>query len=369
MSMKAFIKSAVSISPQDTFRAESFQKESFRAESFLPEARLPERDFFLCQHPPYKEFINPAALRRMSPVIRMGLCSAIRSLEEAGADQTGAILVGSGLGCVRDTVKFLGQMIDNGEQLLNPTAFIQSTHNTVSGQIALHLGCREYNLTFSQKSLSFESALMDALMVLEQDKAENVLVGGLDELTEESYSLMRRAVCVRPWTEGDSRAGAAMTPGNGFVAGEGASFFTLGRKAGESTMARIEALRMINRPGSTAGMSRETGSFLEDHGLRPGDVDVLVTGRNGDVREEALYRAIEDGFPGSIHLSYKHLTGEYDTASAFGMFLGSKILQRQEIPSICRLNQVEKPRLNTLLQINQKSGKDLSLILLSALSP
>ena len=91
----------------------------------------------------------------MSPVIRMGLTASMVCMEKAGLEKPDAILVGSGLGCVRDTAKFLNQVIDNQELLLNPTAFIQSTHNTVSGQIALMLGCRAYNLTFSQNNHLF----------------------------------------------------------------------------------------------------------------------------------------------------------------------------------------------------------------------
>ncbi len=44
----------------------------------------------------------------------------------------GAIITGTALGCLEDTVTFLTRMIELNEELLPPTAFIQSTHNTVA---------------------------------------------------------------------------------------------------------------------------------------------------------------------------------------------------------------------------------------------
>ena len=349
--MKAFIESAVSISPQHTFGTGEF----------LSEPVEPENRWFFCSHPNYREFINPAALRRMSPVIRMGLCSAMRCLEEAGGNQPDAIIIGSGLGCIKDTVKFLKQMKENNEQLLNPTAFIQSTHNTVSGQIALQMGCRGYNLTFSQKSISFESALIDALMVLVQDQVPGILVGGLDEITEDSFELLVNAGCARPWIKGTTGSG------KGFIAGEGAAFFMLGADVTERSLAVLDEVRVICQPGGAAGMRKEIDRFLSDHQLGPEGVDILMTGRNGDTREDAIYTALEEGFSQSVILGYKHLTGEYDTASAFGMFLASKVLHHQVIPGATRLNDIEKSQINRILLVNQCRGRDLSLILLSAI--
>lgn len=50
-----------------------------------------------------------------------------------------AIITATGLGCLADTEKFMNALMDNREQMLNPTAFIQSTFNTVGAQLALLL--------------------------------------------------------------------------------------------------------------------------------------------------------------------------------------------------------------------------------------
>ena len=170
--MPIYINSAESISPQKTFHSGSF----------LSDIVTPDKDYFSCITPDYKEYINPRLLRRMSKMIRMGLATSKLCLDQAGIEQADAIVVGTGLGCVEDTFRFLKQIIDNDEKLLNPTSFIQSTHNTVSGQIALMLACQNYNMTFSQKSISFETALIDVIMLLKDKDAQHVLVGGIDEI-------------------------------------------------------------------------------------------------------------------------------------------------------------------------------------------
>ena len=87
--------------------------------------------------PPYKDYIPPAAIRRMSKSVKMGMVAASVALEQAHLTPQ-AIFVGTGMGCLQDSEKFLKTLLDNQEQHLTPTAFIQSTHNTVAGQIAIN---------------------------------------------------------------------------------------------------------------------------------------------------------------------------------------------------------------------------------------
>ncbi len=208
--MEGYINSAFSISPQDTFDLEDF---------FLNFKDVPvSTDFFECVSPDYKQYIDPRQLRRMSKVIRMGVACSKKALEKAGIVVPEGIHIGTGLGCLNDTDKFLAQITENNESLLNPTAFIQSTHNTVSGQIALNIACKNYNLTFSQAEVSFETALIDALLFLQQNNKQQVLVGGIDELIETSMSLMKKAGCVK--TENNV---------SGYIPGEGSSFFVVSK--------------------------------------------------------------------------------------------------------------------------------------------
>ena len=74
-------------------------------------------------------------------------------------EMPGGIIVGTAYGCLQDTEIFLTTMIEYNEEMFTPTAFIQSTHNTIGAQIGLMLQCHNYNNAFVHSGFSFESAL------------------------------------------------------------------------------------------------------------------------------------------------------------------------------------------------------------------
>ena len=174
-----YIHSAVSISAQNTFESEAVEMNLIFGKKV--EALYPN----------YKEFISPVALRRMATGVKMGVAAATKALQTANLQQPDAILTGTGMGCIEDTEKFLNALIANDEEFLTPTAFIKSTHNTVGAQIALGLKCNAHNNTYVHGALSFESALMDAQLMLRQKEATNILVGGVDELGTEIIDAIR----------------------------------------------------------------------------------------------------------------------------------------------------------------------------------
>jgi len=162
-------------------------------DTFLGNSQITCQPLLLAQEPDYKDYVPANMLRRMSHIIKMGIVAAKISLQQAELENVDAIITGTGLGCFEDTDKFLKTIIENNEQLLTPTSFIQSTHNTVAGQIALLIKCHNYNFTYTQQGLSFESALIDADMFLNENKNSNVLVGGLDEAIQPYYDLLVKA--------------------------------------------------------------------------------------------------------------------------------------------------------------------------------
>jgi 3-oxoacyl-[acyl-carrier-protein] synthase II len=349
--MPAYICSTEAISPQPTFSTGRLLAETVR----------PEGPYFTCLNPDYRLYIDPGSLRRMSKVIRMALTASRVCLENAGIDRPDAIIIGSGLGCVQDTARFLNQIIDHNEQLLNPTAFIQSTHNTVSGQIALMLACKAYNLTFSQKTISFESALLDAMMLLKEDGVSNLLVGGVDEIIEESFRLMVQSGCAKGTMEEEILNSTT----GGAVAGEGATFFVLSDVCAEGSLAQIDDLEIICRCRGFDPLKTRLESFLSRNGLSVKDIDLLVTGKNGDARFSGIYDRVSQLFAGSIVAGFKHLVGEYDTSSAFGTFLATKIIHENRVPGVVRMNGVSRGHLSRVLVFNYSRDQDFTFTLLS----
>lgn len=303
--MKAYIKGSSAITPQNTFEKENY----------LAPWREVSGGFMSVLSPNYRDFIDPKLSRRMSKIIKMSIATTKSALAEARIDMPGAVIVGTGLGCMADTEKFLREVITTAEGVLSPTAFIQSTHNTVAGQIALLLGCANYNFTYTNRGHSFENALMDALLLLTEGN-DNILVGGTEETTEMVFETFLEMGCVG---DGMERSDKAMM-------GEGASFFVISSE-GEVAIDSIATYTDI-LPGDA---ERAMGEFLEREGLNPSEIDVLVLGLNRDLSDPYYLRA-GAFFGGEIPVvRFKNVSGEYFTAAAYGMHLAVAMLEKQKI--------------------------------------
>lgn len=152
-----------------------------------------------------KLLIPDAGLRRrMSRVIKKAVTTAVECMSGVeNIDMLDAIITATGWGCLSDSERFLRNIIIEKEQLLNPTPFIQSTFNTVGGQIALlrHNHC--YNVTYVNRSHSFEDALLDCMMRIADGESENVLVGAFDEQTLSQHRIMERMGIFRKCNDGE----------------------------------------------------------------------------------------------------------------------------------------------------------------------
>jgi hypothetical protein len=151
---------------------------SFNEDKVFENLQIPE-DYLQLETVDYKAFIPPAALRRLSVVLKNSLCCA-HQLTTQYPNALDGIIIGTGLGCLNDTEKFLNTIYTSNTETLSPTAFIQSTHNTIAGQISLALQNHGYNMTHTQHCLSFETALADAMQLLNED-ANTLMVGAGEE--------------------------------------------------------------------------------------------------------------------------------------------------------------------------------------------
>ena len=349
---KIYINSLASISPQKTFDNTVF----------LDEISEYNETVIYALDPDYKQYIPPAAARRMAKGIKMGVAAASIALSEAGLENVDAIITGTGMGCMIDSEKFVGALIDNKEQYLTPTSFIQSTHNTVAGQIALGIQCKAYNFTYVHSSISFESALLDAQMQLESEEANHILVGGVEELGEHTTNVHRVINHIK--AEPIKLSNVLTSQTQGAVFSEGANFFVLSNIKNKSCCAELKAVEFFNTLPKEK-LSETIVSFLNNNGMNISEVDAVVLGNNGDVEFDHYYHELCRGiFNETQQLYYKHLAGENHTVSAFGLWLASRILKTQKIPQIVKINDIKDSGLNTVLCYNQYRGQDHSLLLL-----
>jgi 3-oxoacyl-(acyl-carrier-protein) synthase len=338
--MKAFINSIAIASPQNTFMQE------FPAEV----NGYPGTKYLKCIEPAYKDFLDPMVSRRMSRIVKTGVCVALGCLRKAGVDMPDAVIAGTGLGCLEDTEKFLGSIYTLQEHLLNPTPFINSTHNTIAGAIALAIKCHGYNATFTHRGFSFESALLDALMLAAENPQAAILAGAFDEITENTYDITKR---LGLWKN--------------TIPGEGVAFFLLSGKKQTSSMAQLSALQTLYNPGKENSVEAEMRHFILNAGLSIHDIDLVVMGTSGDPSTDVYYDFLADGlFKGKPVAGFKHLCGEYDTASSFALWMTAEVIHKQYLPAWSRVNEINPGKLKNILIYNHLRGINHAFYLLSS---
>lgn len=285
-----------------------------------------DRPHVRCIEPQFRDWLDPMATRRMSRIIKRAVVSSEVALAQAGLAAPGGIITGTGLGCVEDTEKFLNAMVRDGENYLQPTHFIQSTHNTISSQIAIRKQCTGYNNTHVQSGVSFESALLEASLLLGNSRADNILVGGHDEMTEAYFTLLRRTGLWR--SEVSDTLSVIGNKSKGTFAGEGSVTTVLAGTKCAGSYARLSGISICRHPQSIA---EALSDFLGRHGLGSRDIDTVLTGENGDIDNDAVYASVvAQLFPDKRPEHYKHICGEYFTATAFAVALAARRIKASE---------------------------------------
>lgn len=195
----------------------------------------------------YKELIPCANMRRrMSSILKKGVGVAMDCLKKADINIPDAIITASALGCLADSEKFLKSIIENNEQLLAPTPFIQSTFNTIGGQIAIITGAHGYNVTYSHRDYSFESALLDAITLLKDGIVENVLLGAADENTNTQLAICTRLGMYNKFNQ----------------AKDGVAFFMLSTKASKNPLAIIKSINIGNIKENEAELNSKYNAIV-----------------------------------------------------------------------------------------------------------
>ncbi|MDR1405569.1 MAG: beta-ketoacyl synthase chain length factor [Prevotellaceae bacterium] len=313
----------------------------------LPDAvALPEGNRRAAIEPDYKTLIPDSNIRRrMSRVVKMGVAAAMQCLSQTRR-QPGAIITATGLGCLADTERFMKSILENAEQLLNPTPFIQSTFNTIGAQTAIILNNTGYNITYVHHGFAFESALIDALMKIRDREAAQVLVESYDEHTDTSFEIMRRLAF---WRRGE-------------VCGEGVQCFMLSaqpRTSGDPLLKDV--LCVFGNDLQTLG--EKLHLFLRKHSLSPDNVDVLLSGRNGNGCEYAGYQFIEGFFKTAPVAVYKPFFGDYPTVSSMALWLAMRLTAQQQIPRWLCPGAACTKEIKRILIYNNYKGKNHSFLL------
>ncbi len=349
--MAVYLKASSMVSAQDTLNRSDMPENLVNAENSALKTRP-------CN---YKDYLPAASLRRMSRIVKFSLVSAFDCLNQLEDFTPDAIITSTGLGCLEDTITFLTQMHQNEEKLMNPSSFIGSTHNSIGGQIALLKKLRIPNLTHTQMEGSFESALIDAMMMLEDGEANNILVGGFDEITPETILLWKNMGCL---SENEvNRETLVNSTNKGIIPGEGAGFFALSKNKDQSSKVKLCGIRI--RHSYNGGLNVAVSEFLSEYDMKPGDIDLLILGVDGTPDTHTLLNLTNNDFENATVAAFKHLSGSFNTDTTFAFWLAGCAIVNGKIHPECCLKGANIRKFKHVLLVNSSKAGNFTFIYLN----
>lgn len=297
--------------------------------------------------PDFKQFVSAGDARRMGRLLKRAIATSVSALQDAGVEHPDAIITGTGFGSIENTELFLDQLVRQGEEMLKPTQFMQSTHNTVSSLIGIHTKSHGYNCTYSHKGLSFDSALYDAWLQMKLCRIGTALVGSHDEMSPIFSGFVRKAGYVR----------------DGEFASEAAVSVLLSKNEADAPMCTLQGVKILSQP-SDAQIQEALQQMLEEAGMTAKDIDACMTSKSGNAETDAQCAFIDALLPGVPQLQYKPVFGVGFSASALGFYASACCLKEGRVPACLTADGKELKGVRTMLLVNAVEDKHVSLILL-----
>jgi 3-oxoacyl-[acyl-carrier-protein] synthase II len=229
----------------------------------------------------------------------------------------------------------------------------------------LMLQCNNYNNAFVHRGFSFESALLDGMMLLKENEVENVLVGAIDEITNVSHTILNRMGLYKQTPT--INTSLYENSSKGTIAGEGAAFFLLANEHSENDYAKLDGLHTFYKPSGIGDITTQIERFLVLHAVIMDDIDLVIIGKNGDTTSDKIYDEVAQHiFTKSNTANYKNLCGEYPTSTAFALWLGASIIKFGSIPNTVDTNIKTGKQVKRILIYNHYQNTHHSLLLISA---
>lgn len=309
---------------------------------------------------PTYEGIPNSILRRMGKAVRISTGAAL-PLIKTGLTIDG-IIIGTANGGMEDCIKFMNQIVQYSEGLLTPGNFVQSTPNGLAAQIALLSNNKSYNITHVHRGLSFENALLDAILMLKDFPGNTYLLGAADEISTYNYNVDFLAGWYKKEIVSNRDLFSVNSPAS--IAGEGAAMFLV-NSSKTGSMAQIKAIQTFHSEDQEL-IKSHLSDFIRQHFPDKESPDLLITGENGDNRLLPFYLNAEELIEKETGvLRFKHLCGEYPTASSQAVWLGCHILATQTVPIVTIKKQPKLTPIKNILIYNNYKGLQHSFIALS----
>ncbi|NMC75325.1 MAG: beta-ketoacyl synthase [Geobacteraceae bacterium] len=205
------------------------------------------------------DFMSPLKARKFDRCSLFAVVAAGMALLDAGivpsafgAERVGIVL-GCGFGGIANSEEFLRGYFTRGSDGLVPMLFPNTVPNAPASNASIEHGLKGPNVTFVQRFCSAEAAFEMACRFLEEDRADIMLTGGVDELNPFMIRAFRDMGQLRRHGRGFSEGAGILVLEKGAVA----------RRRGCAIRASVGDIRTIGRlaPGrEEEGFARLIGT-------------------------------------------------------------------------------------------------------------
>jgi 3-oxoacyl-[acyl-carrier-protein] synthase II len=325
-------------------------------------------------HP--KDFIPASKIRRLDRASQFAIAASKLALADAQLsitrenDSSVGIVLGSGFCGLSSSEEFHRGQVLKGFLDLNPMLFPNTVPNAASSHVSIELGIRGVNCTLVQSFCTAEAAIVFACDQLRKGKADLILTGGVDELSE----FLFRGFSELRFLATDQGHGERSSPydrtRNGLVLGEGAGVLVVERE--EHARARGAKIygyllddslvgRSSNGDGSN-DIERSIRNILK--GKEDFPIDYLSgAGNSSKNLDELEVRGLKKAFPDRASQipvsSVKSMMGEAIASGGIRMVANILSLEHGFIPPTinylhpdpeCDLSYVVKKRLDRTIR-------------------
>jgi 3-oxoacyl-[acyl-carrier-protein] synthase II len=334
-------------------------------------------------HP--KDFIPTGKIRRLDRASQFAIAASKLAFADAqfsvtreNSSRVGVVL-GSGFCGLSSSEEFHRSQVLKGFLDLNPMLFPNTVPNAPSSYVSIELGIHGVNSTLVQSFCTAEAALVFACDQLRKGKADLILTGGVDELSE----FLFRGFSELHLLATDQGHGEKSCPydkmRNGLVLGEGSGILTIeNEEHARSRRARIygyiQGYSLVGRSSQEGGSEDLKRCIqLALRGREDVSVDYLSgAGNSSKVLDALESKGIKEAFPTqSLQVpvsSIKSMTGEAIASGGLRMVASLLSMENGFIPPT--INYLDPdPTCNLHYVINQRLDRKIETVLHLGISP
>jgi 3-oxoacyl-[acyl-carrier-protein] synthase II len=332
-----------------------------------------------------REFIPVSRLRKLDRASQMAIGASRLALEDAQLTITASnsceigIILGSGFCGLAHSEAFHRGQVLRGFLEMNPMLFPNTVPNAATGNVSIELGIKGVNSTVVQSSCTAEAAIIMACDLLAEGRAEAVLTGGVDELSE----MLFRGYCALNLLSHDGGEGEMSRPydleRNGIVLGEGAAILVLEREGyalsrGIVPYGRILSYSIVGGSDvDSPWRDMERAIHLAMEGMDAGRNIDYISGAGNSSRkvDEMEAMAIKEAFPSDYRTfpisSIKSMLGESIASGGMRMAANAIILEDGFIPPTIHY-RIPDPRCDLNYVVNRPVQSEVKTILHNGIS-